>query len=162
MVIRQPFNYSPRNQNRNLHIYLPNNYDHSEERYPVMYFFDGHNLFRDSDATYGKCWGLEGFLDGWQKKMIVIGMECGHEGRERLDEYCPYDVRGGNMGQIHGMGKETMDWIVREVKPWVDGNFRTYPFREATGIAGSSMGGLMAIYGAARYNAYFSKAAATV
>ena len=63
------------------------------------------------------------------------------------------------MGQIHGMGKETMDWIVREVKPWVDGSFRTYPFREATGIAGSSMGGLMAIYGAARYNAYFSKAA---
>ena len=87
MVIKQPFNYSPKNQNRTLHIYLPNDYDASAERYPVMYFFDGHNLFRDSDATYGKCWGLEAFLDGWQKKMIVVGMECGHEGRERLDEY---------------------------------------------------------------------------
>ena len=74
MVIKQPFNYSPKNQNRTLHIYLPNDYDASAERYPVMYFFDGHNLFRDSDATYGKCWGLEAFLDGWQKKMIVVGL----------------------------------------------------------------------------------------
>ena len=124
-----------------------------------MYFFDGHNLFRDSDATYGKCWGLEAFLDGWQKKMIVVGMECGHEGRERLDEYCPYDVRGGSLGEIHGMGGKTMEWIVHEVKPWVDNAFRTYSFREATGIAGSSMGGLMSIYAAAKYNATFSKAA---
>ena len=159
MVIKQPFNYSPKNQNRTLHIYLPNDYDASAERYPVMYFFDGHNLFRDSDATYGKCWGLEAFLDGWQKKMIVVGMECGHEGRERLDEYCPYDVRGGSLGEIHGMGGKTMEWIVHEVKPWVDNAFRTYSFREATGIAGSSMGGLMSIYAAAKYNATFSKAA---
>ena len=159
MVIKQPFNYSPKNQNRTLHIYLPNDYDASAERYPVMYFFDGHNLFRDSDATYGKCWGLEAFLDGWQKKMIVVGMECGHEGRERLDEYCPYDVRGGSLGEIHGMGEKTMEWIVHEVKPWVDNAFRTYSFREATGIAGSSMGGLMSLYAAAAYNKYFSKAA---
>ena len=71
MVIKQPFNYSPKNQNRTLHIYLPNDYDASAERYPVMYFFDGHNLFRDSDATYGKCWGLEAFLDGWQKSAAM-------------------------------------------------------------------------------------------
>ena len=159
MVIKQPFNYSPKNQNRTLHIYLPNDYDASAERYPVMYFFDGHNLFRDSDATYGKCWGLEAFLDGWQKKMIVVGMECGHEGRERLDEYCPYDVRGGSLGEIHGMGGKTMEWIVHEVKPWVDNAFRTYSFREATGIAGSSMGGLMALYAATAFNHVFRRAA---
>ena len=62
MLIQEPFNYSPKNANRTLHIYLPNDCDFSQERYPVMYFFDGHNLFRDSDATYGKCWGLEAFL----------------------------------------------------------------------------------------------------
>ena len=159
MVIQQQFNYSPKNVNRTLHIYLPNDYDSSDEKYPVMYFFDGHNLFRDSDATYGKCWGLETFLDQWPKKMIVVGMECGHEGRERLDEYCPYDSHGGFLGEIHGMGEKTMDWIVNEVKPWVDASFRTWPCRAATGIAGSSMGGLMAIYGVGKYNKWFSKAA---
>ena len=159
MLIQEPFNYSPKNANRTLHIYLPNDYDFSQERYPVMYFFDGHNLFRDSDATYGKCWGLETFLDRWSKKMIVVGIECGHQGRERLDEYCPYELTGGQLEPIHGMGEQTMDWIVQEVKPWVDGRFRTYDFREATGIAGSSMGGLMAIYAAGKYNRWFSKAA---
>lgn len=159
MLIQEPFNYSPKNVNRTLHIYLPNDYEFSQERYPVMYFFDGHNLFRDSDATYGKCWGLETFLDRWSKKMIVVGIECGHQGRERLDEYCPYELTGGQLGTIHGMGEQTMDWIVQKVKPWVDSHFRTYDFREATGIAGSSMGGLMAIYAAGKYNRWFSKAA---
>ena len=28
-----------------------------------MYFFDGHNLFFDEDATYGKSWGLKDFLE---------------------------------------------------------------------------------------------------
>lgn len=159
MIIQQKFCYTLKNVNRTLHIYLPNDYDQSQEKYPVMYFFDGHNLFRDGDATYGRCWGMETFLNGWQKKMIVVGIECGHEGTERLDEYCPYDCKGSTLGQIHGLGQQTMEWIVHEVKPWVDANFRTWPFREATGIGGSSMGGLMAIYAAGMYNQWFSKAA---
>ena len=45
-----------------------------------------------------------------------------------------------------------------EVKPAVDRVYRTIPFRECTGIAGSSMGGLMAIFAGVRYNRWFSKA----
>lgn len=41
----------------------------------------------------------------------------------------------------------------------IDREYRTYSFREATGIAGSSMGGLMSLYAAAAYNGVFSKAA---
>jgi predicted alpha/beta superfamily hydrolase len=41
----------------------------------------------------------------------------------------------------------------------IDSRFRTWYFREATGIAGSSMGGIMAMHGAITYNQYFSKAA---
>ena len=78
MVIKRDFDYY--GSNRPLHIYLPEGYDQSGERYPVMYFFDGHNLFYDSDATYGKSWGLKTFLDGWNKRMIVVGMECSHVG----------------------------------------------------------------------------------
>ena len=42
-----------------LHLWLPDDYEESNERYPVMYFFDGHNLFYNEDATYGKSWGLK-------------------------------------------------------------------------------------------------------
>ncbi|MBQ3392479.1 MAG: alpha/beta hydrolase [Lachnospiraceae bacterium] len=158
MIIKENIYYSPAGQDRTLHVYLPDNYDSSEERYPVMYFFDGHNLFCDEDATYGKSWGLKTFLDGWSKHMIVVGIECSHEGFRRLDEYSPYN--GRLMGyDIHGTGKETMDWITGTLKPYVDSQLRTYPFRTATGIAGSSMGGLMSLYAVTMYNHIFSKAA---
>ena len=65
MIIKRDFNYTPKGQNRPLHIYLPDDYETSDERYPVMYFFDGHNLFSDEDATYGKSWGMKAFLDVW-------------------------------------------------------------------------------------------------
>ena len=86
MIIKQDFWYWPNQANRTLHIYLPDEYNFTEERYPVMYMFDGHNLFYDSDATYGKSWGLKDFLDHWDKKIIIVGMECSHEGDQRLSE----------------------------------------------------------------------------
>ena len=74
MIIKQDFLYTPVGKNRMLHIYLPDDYEQSQERYPVMYFFDGHNLYNNEDATYGKSWGLKEFLEGWRKDMIIVGM----------------------------------------------------------------------------------------
>lgn len=160
MIIKRDFIYSPKGKNRPLHIYLPEDYYETDKRYPVMYFFDGHNLFLNEDATYGKSWGLKEFLDGWDKDMIIVGAECGHDGYERLSEYLPYPAnKSSYFGVFQPMGEETMEWIVREIKPMIDREYRTIPFRECTGIGGSSMGGLMALYGAVHYNRWFSKAA---
>lgn len=159
MIVKEDFLYRAKGASRPLHIYLPQGYEDSGQRYPVMYFFDGHNLFFDSDATYGKCWGLKEFLDRWDKPMIVVGMECGHEGQERLSEYLPYPADPGSwFDRIEPLGRTTMDWIVEDVKPHIDRTYRTIPFRECTGIAGSSMGGIMALFGAVKYNRWFSKA----
>ena len=160
MIVKRDFIYTPKQANRPLHIYLPDDYDWSGERYPVMYFFDGHNLFSDEDATYGKSWGMKDFLEGWGKKMIIVGIECGHEGQERLSEYLPYQAnKGSHFDKFEPMGYATLDWIVNEIKPVIDRDYRTIPFRECTGIGGSSMGGLMALCGAVHYNRWFSKAA---
>ena len=158
MIEKFNVRYSPEKQERGLHVYLPDDYYSAEERYPVMYMFDGHNLFYDSDATYGKSWGLKDFLDVWEKKIIIVGMECSHEGNNRLREYCPYHWESF-AGPIDGIGEQTMDWIVYELKPMIDRTYRTWVHREATGIGGSSMGGLMSLYAAVRYNGVFSKAA---
>ena len=158
MIIKRDFIYSPKGTNRPLHIYLPDDYFESEERYPVMYFFDGHNLYYNEDATYGKSWGLKEFLDGWEKKMIVVGIECGHDGEERLSEYLPYPANKTTyFGKFQPTGDATMQWILSEVKPMIDLEYRTIPFRECTAIAGSSMGGLMALYAVSHYNSWFSK-----
>ena len=159
MIVKRDFTYTPKGVSRPLHIYLPDDYESTAERYPVMYFFDGHNLFTDEDATYGKSWGMKDFLDGWSKKMIVVGIECGHDGEERLSEYLPYPAHKGSRFEVfEPRGVETLEWIVTQIKPVIDRDYRTIPFRECTGIAGSSMGGLMALCAAVRYNRWFSKA----
>ena len=83
---------TPFSLKRMIHVYLPDDYYNHQESYPVMYMFDGHNLFNDQDATYGKSWGLKDFMDSYDKKMIIVGIECNHEGNQRLSEYCPYDL----------------------------------------------------------------------
>ena len=158
MIIKKDFIYTPKGENRKLHIYLPDNYNDTNDQYPVMYFFDGHNLYNNEDATYGKSWGLKEFMQYWPKDMIIVGIECTHVGEERLNEYSPYPVTFRQNLEGIPLGKETMEWIVHEIKPMIDKEYRTYSFRECTGIAGASMGGLMAAYAVTYYNQWFSKA----
>lgn len=158
MIVKRDMYYEPAKQNRMLHIWLPDDYYERDERYPVMYMFDGHNLFYDMDATYGKSWGFIKFLEGWEKKIILVGMECSHDGDARLTEYCPY-VKWMFGKKIEGIGEMTCQWIIHRVKPFIDREYRTYSHREATAIGGSSMGGLMSIYAVIAHNDVFSKAA---
>ena len=160
MILKFPLYFAPGKEQRTIHTYLPIDYYDSQERYPVIYMFDGHNLFSDNDATYGKSWGLADFLDHWDKKIIIVGLECSHHGNERLAEFFPYTFKEHSIGQIVGRGQQTMDWFTTTLKPYIDTHFRTWPHREATAIAGSSMGGIMALYAVIKYNNIFSKAAA--
>ena len=51
-------------ETRRAYIYLPESYKYKpKKRYPVLYMFDGHNVFFDSDATYGKSWGMKKYMD---------------------------------------------------------------------------------------------------
>ena len=145
---------------RTAYVYLPKGYGEKKGvRYPVVYMFDGHNLFTDKEATFGKCWGLEEYLDKNKTQTIIAAVECNHEGDMRLSEYSPvsFDFHGRH---IVGRGKKYMDWLVGEFKPFIDKNYSTLPDREHTYIAGSSMGGLMTIYALAKYNKYFCGGAA--
>lgn len=144
---------------RNSYIYLPVGYDGEDRRYPVLYMFDGHNLFSDEEATFGKSWGLGEYLDQTGAPLIVAAVECNHEGDMRLSEYSPVNCRFRGK-RITGRGKKYMDWLVSDFKSQVDGAFRTLPDRANTFIGGSSMGGLMSLYALCKYQKYFSRAAA--
>lgn len=149
-------------QKRRAYIYLPTSYRyHAERRYPVLYMFDGHNVFFDEDATYGKCWGMKEYMDHTRTQMIIVAVECNHSpDHGRLKEYSPFDFSEKGFGDIKGKGKLTMDWMVKYLKPYIDRSYRTLPEREHTFIAGSSMGGLMSLYALITYNRVFSRAAA--
>ena len=145
---------------RMAYIYIPESYDEDpERRYPVMYMFDGHNVFFDKDATYGKSWGMAKFMDESKKDLIIVAVECNHEGNGRLQEYSPINFENSTLGKIKAKGSLYMNWLVNDLKPYIDKKYRTLPDRKNTIIAGSSMGGLMALYGACVYNHIFQRAA---
>lgn len=149
-------------ETRRAYVYLPEAYQYdTDSRFPVLYMFDGHNLFFDSDATYGKSWGLKEYMDFTETPMIIAAVECNHSpDNGRLREYSPYPFVAPGIGRIEGQGEITMNWLVHTFKEEIDRHFRTLPDREHTFIAGSSMGGLMSLYAVLEYNQYFSRAAA--
>jgi predicted alpha/beta superfamily hydrolase len=145
---------------RRVYLYLPDSYEKEpDKRYPVMYMFDGHNVFFDSDATFGKSWGMNKYMQTSRKQLIIVAVECNHEGNCRLQEYSPVNFENSTLGKIKGKGRSYMQWLVNTLKPFIDTNYRTLPDRENTIICGSSMGGLMALYAACVYNHVFQRAA---
>ena len=148
---------TPYGLTRRTFVYLPDDWQTSGKKYPVLYMFDGHNLFFDSTATYGTCWGLKEYCDA-HPNWIIAAPECNHEGNKRLEEYCPY--QSDWFGGITGTGHEYMEWLTKEFKPMMDKRYPTLPGRANTAIGGSSMGGLMSLYALLNHNDVFSRAAA--
>ena len=149
-------------EERRAYVYLPESYFYdTQKRYPVLYMFDGHNVFFDSDATYGKSWGMKEYMDYTNTQMIIAAVECNHSPNNgRLVEYTPFTFRDPKYGKIEGKGDLTMEWMINSFKPEIDRRYRTLSDRDNTFIAGSSLGGLMSLYAVLKYNHVFSRAAA--
>ena len=146
---------------RKVWVYIPEEAAESDTRYPVLYMMDGHNLFYDDVATYGKCWGLKEYMDETHTPMIIVGVDCNHgKNHGRLSEYSPFTFSDPSFGRVYGRGKLFMEWLTGTLKPFIDAEYPTLPERENTFLAGSSMGGLMTLYGLTAFNGYFSRGAA--
>ena len=64
-------------EQRRAYVYLPTMYEaEPDRRFPVLYMFDGQNVFFDEDATYGKSWGVADYLDYTDTPLIVAAVEC--------------------------------------------------------------------------------------
>ena len=150
---------TPYDLDRNTFIYLPDNWQTSGRHYPVIYMFDGHNLFFDSTATFGTCWGLKDYLDA-HPNAIVVAPECNHEGNKRLEEYCPYD---SDWFRRHPRHRANSTWIGWWTKLEARQSTPSIPPCPTAGtqpiLGGSSIGGLMSLYAITAYNKVFSKAA---
>ena len=146
---------------RTVYVYVPDAAKKDPEaRFPVLYMFDGHNVFFDKDATYGKSWGMKEFMDQSGTPLIIVAVDCNHHPNNgRLSEYSPFTFEDAKLGFIRGRGRTTMEWMVHTLKPMIDKKYPTIPEREATYIAGSSMGGLMSLYAVLKHNDVYSRAA---
>ena len=67
-------------EQRRAYVYLPTMYEaQPERRFPVLYMFDGQNVFFNEDATYGKSWGVADYLEYTDTPLIVAAIEAGDE-----------------------------------------------------------------------------------
>ncbi len=135
---------------RKIHVYLPPGYDEdTEQRYPVIYMHDGQNLFDPSDAFGGMPWAADEtaqqlILSRAISPMIIVGID--NDGGARIDEYTPVAAERGRMRGRGGKADDYGRMIIEELKPFIDGEYRTRPEREFTGLGGSSLGGLVSLY----------------
>jgi enterochelin esterase-like enzyme len=169
----------PLNREKQIWVYLPPGYNADRpKRFPVLYMQDGQYLFdplrglpdnpyiNESERLklqqglrwYGN-WQIDKQLDDLfaHKKtqgIIVVGISS--RGSDRTTEYSPWPWGGTSLPE----GDQSLAFIVETLKPYIDNNYLTCKGRTHTGIAGSSMGGLLALYGGLKYPHVFSKVAA--
>lgn len=133
---------------RDVIIWLPPSYPHNQALYyPVIYLHDGQNLF-DANTSFGGIeWGVDevmteyisGSNAGKLQEAIIVGIA---NTADRMGEYTPFVDPKHNGGN----GENYVKFIVEELKPLIDGQFRTRPERDSTFIGGSSLGGLISLY----------------
>lgn len=159
---------------RRIHIWLPADYDHQPKaRFPVLYMHDGQNIFDGRRAAYGQEWGIDEAVTrlaarGDMRATIVVGVE---NSPSRYDEYFPQKLYAMLPPEWQSQVRDTSDapgepfsdrylkFLVEEVKPRIDREYRTLTGPKDTSIMGSSMGALISIYALGEYPHVFGQAA---
>jgi predicted alpha/beta superfamily hydrolase len=158
---------------RHVDVWLPRDYESSDKDYKVLYFHDGQNLFNPEWVYYTQTdWDIDTTLqrlidEGQVDDTIVVGIWSSND---RISDYMPWDMYKAApeeyreqisryMGQ-EPQSREYLQFIVEELKPFVDANYRTRIGRDDTLMMGSSMGALISLYGVIEYPDVFGGAAA--
>lgn len=123
---------------RHVSVWLPPGYDQdTDRRYKVLYMSDGQNLFDPRIANTGTDWGVDEAItslveEGAIDPPIVVGV---WSSPMRGIEYSPW----------HGAG-DYARFLIEELMPRVNAEFRTQTGPENTAHMGSSMGGLLSFH----------------
>jgi pimeloyl-ACP methyl ester carboxylesterase len=158
---------------RRVDVWLPDGFkDDGSQRYGVLYMHDGENLF-DAKVTWNhQSWGIPEVLgrliaEGKVPPTIVVGIW--NAGEKRWREYAPMPAYSGmslwqKMKFLINNGRapysdDYLDFLVGELKPFIDRHYPTLPDRRHTATMGSSMGGLISLYAIARHPETFGAAA---
>lgn len=152
-IISEDFYIPQLNRTRKIWALLPYNYHQTDKTYPVMYLHDAQNLFNEGSA-YGN-WEIDKKMsilaEYGRGDVIIIAIENGSE--DRIREY----MLDNDSITKNAEGKKFIRFLADTLKPYVDQHYRTQSERGATGIGGSSLGGLISIYSGFLYPEVYSK-----
>lgn len=152
---------------RDIVVWLPPGYGQGRRRHPVVYFQDGQNLFDPLTAFLGHAWRAGESAAGLiRARAIVPPVMVGiyNTGFNRMNEYAPtpgeFTGWDGEKCRSTGDAKRYLRFVVQELKPFIDARYLTLPGPRTTSLAGSSMGGLVALYAALWHPRVFGAIAA--
>ena len=159
---------------RPVDVWLPKDYS-NKKKYNVLYMHDGQMLF-DSTQTWNK---QEWKVDEWSSKLakeekikdfIVVGIHnipkirwqdlFPQKAYNFIDEESKKllkSISGSSDFTLNG--DNYLNFIVKELKPFIDSNYSVYTNKDHTFVMGSSMGGLMSMYAVSEYPKVFGGAA---
>jgi enterochelin esterase-like enzyme len=129
-------------RSRTVEVWLPPEYDaNGAVRHPVIYAHDGQNMFDPRLAAFGVDWGLDEAIvardaeasDSEANPLPIVVAIWNTADRRR--EYNPWDL-----------GDAYARFLIEELKPRVDAEFRTRTDAATTMTLGSSMGGLISFH----------------
>jgi len=158
---------------RNVEVWLPPRYEQATSHlFPVVYMQDGQNLFNPQTSFLGVDWGIDeamGRLSAEQRvrEAIVVGI---WNTPKRAQEYMPQRplerVNWARMERLklwrwvlrRPISDHYLQFLLKEVKPFIDERYRTLADRGNTFIMGSSMGALISLYAVCEYPHVFAGA----
>jgi predicted alpha/beta superfamily hydrolase len=144
---------------RDLIVYLPPGYEESSARYPVFYLQDGQNLFDPATAFAGQTWHAHTTADNMIcsrqiRPVIMVGVY--HTGVRRISEYTPTRAAESRKG---GKAARYGQMLAREIKPFMDHEYRTRKGAADSAVGGSSLGALASLVTGLEYPRVFGQMA---
>src|SRR5687768_14690732 len=133
--------------NRFIRVYLPPGYEDSKSaRFAVLYVHDGQNAFSSAGPHAAFGWGnweLDKTADRLitEKKMrpiIIVAIDCS---ASRYREYRGPIATGTDNRAYERYAR----FLIEELKPRIDRDYRTLKEPDNTGLIGSSMGGICSV-----------------
>jgi predicted alpha/beta superfamily hydrolase len=145
-----PFHSRIYRNDRFLRVWLPPGYDDAQNaarHYPVLYLNDGQNLFEPATSFNGVEWQVDETADRLIREqviapMIIVGID--NTGKDRLREYMPH--RSFQPMMLRVQGTRYPSFLIKEVMPFVERHYRVASGPRTTGLGGSSLGALIALY----------------
>ncbi|MFN2621750.1 MAG: alpha/beta hydrolase [Chthoniobacterales bacterium] len=150
---------------RDVLVYLPPGYRRfSTRQYPVLYLHDGQNVFDAATSFAGVEWGVDETAQRLIRQKLMeplIIVAIANTGEERIHEYVPTPARidppkrKRSKALLRNYGR----FLIEELKPFIDRNYRTKREAEFTGLGGSSLGGLATLTLGLWFPNYFNRLA---
>ena len=138
---------------RDILVYLPRGYrPFLRLRYPVLYLNDGQNVFDAATSFAGVEWGMDETAERLIRAKLIeplIIVAVANMGEDRIDEYAPtsgmIDAKAKRKKRSKGLARQYGQFLIEELKPYIDQKYRTKPGAEFTALGGSSLGGLVTL-----------------